>query len=196
MNHLGTKTLETSRLILRKTKESDALPMFLNWANDEKVTKYMTWPPYESAEQLASTYHQFLLEQQKKPDFYDWKIELKELGEPIGSISVVQYREDIREAEIGYCIGFQWWRQGIMTESFREVIRFLFEEVGFNRIVAHHDLNNPNSGKVMEKCGLMKEGIIRQGGKNNQGICDLAQYAILKEDYENAKRRTMCDVKG
>jgi len=57
MKNLGTVTLETERLILRKTRQNDAEQMFRNWANDERVTKYMTWPPYESVEQLETTYH-------------------------------------------------------------------------------------------------------------------------------------------
>lgn len=188
MQHLGTKTLETPRLILRKTEEADWQPMFANWANDARVTKYLTWQPYESAEQLKNSYHAYLLENQTKDDFYDWKIVLKELGEPVGSIGVVRQREDIAAAEIGYCLGYRWWHRGIMTEAFTEVIRFLFDEVGMNRITAIHDTLNPHSGDVMRKCGLQLEGIHRQASiNNNQGICDIASYAILKEDYENRK---------
>ncbi len=183
MNHIGTKTLETNRLILRKTLENDYEPMFRNWANDERVTKYLTWPPYESAEQLKNTYHKYLLESQEKPDFFDWKIVLKETGEPIGSIGVVKFREDIMSAEIGYCLGYNWWHKGIMTEAFSRVIKFLFEELEINRISALHDPNNPHSGDVMKKCGLLYEGTARQAGKNMQGICDEARYAILREDY-------------
>ena len=185
MNHLGTITLETQRLILRKTLEADYEPMFRNWANDERVTRYLTWTPYESAEQLKNTYHNYLLESQQKPDFYDWKIVLKDINEPIGSIGAVGIKEDIKEVEIGYCLGYNWWHKGIMTEAFKRVIRFLFEEVGVNRITAEHDPRNPHSGGVMKKCGLQYEGTSRQAGKNMQGICDLSRYAILKEDYFN-----------
>ena len=52
---------------------------------------------------------------------------LKESGEPIGAIDVVNFREDIEEAENGYCLGAYWWHLGIMTEAFKRVIRFLFE---------------------------------------------------------------------
>ena len=132
--------------------------MFKNWASDDRVTKFMTWEIYESAKQLENSYHKYLLEQQKNDDFYDWKIELKEIGEPIGSIGVVSINDNINEVDIGYCIGFDWWHKGIMTEAFREIIRFLFEEVGVNRIVARHDIRNPHSGDVMKKCGLLYEG--------------------------------------
>jgi len=73
MKNLGTVTLETERLILRKTRQNDAEQMFRNWANNERVTKYMTWPPYESVEQLETTYHKFLLDNQGKPDFMTGK---------------------------------------------------------------------------------------------------------------------------
>ncbi len=185
MKHSGTKTLETERLILRKTEENDALPMFKNWANDERVTKYLTWMPFNSVEELKNTYHKYLIESQKKDDFYDWKIVLKETNEPIGSIGVVRLNEDTKEAEIGYCLGYNWWHLGIMTEAFREVIRFLFEETEFNRICAEHDVNNPHSGDVMKKCGLKYEGTLRQSSKNNQGIVvDMAIYSILRKEYD------------
>lgn len=186
MKHLGSVTLETERLILRKTLPDDYIPMFNNWAGDERVTRFLTWPPYNNADQLKNTFHKFLLKNKKNPDFYDWKIVLKEKGEPIGSISVISIRNDIEEAEIGYCLGYDYWHKGIMTEAFSRVIRFLFEEVGFNRITATYDPRNIHSGDVMKKCGLQYEGTMRQAGKNMQGICDVSRCAILREDYIKA----------
>ena len=118
----------------------------------------------------------------EKPDFYQWMIELKEISAPIGSISVVHHRDDIAAAEIGYCIGQSRWHKGIMTEALTAVMQFLFKEVGMNRIEAKHDINNPHSGGVMKKCGMKYEGTCRASDRNNQGICDIAQYAILRED--------------
>lgn len=57
------------------------------------------------------------------------------------------------------------------------------EEVGANRVESRHDSNNPNSGKVMAKCGMKLEGILRQADRNNQGICDCCMYGILAQDY-------------
>ena len=183
MNHKGSVTLETERLILRKTQDSDAEPMFRNWANDERVTKYLSWAPYQNVDELRNYYHRELMEKADNPDFYDWKIVWKETGELIGGIGAVRLREDIEEVEIGYCMGYDWWHKGIMTEAFKRVIRFLFEEVGVNRICAEHDPRNPHSGMVMQNCGLQYEGTQRQAGWNQQGICDVCNYAILKEDY-------------
>lgn len=70
-----------------------------------------------------------------------------------------------------------------MAEALSAVLRFLFEEVGANRVEAMHDTRNPNSGRVMQKCGMICEGILRQSGKSNAGIGDMAWYSILREDY-------------
>ncbi len=185
MKNIGTVTLEKERLILRKVQEDDYISMFNNWASDPRVTKYMTWKEYENVEALKNTYHKFLMENKDKSDFYSWKIVLKSTNEPIGQIDVVNLNEEIESVEIGYCLGYNFWHKGIMTEAFKVVIKFLFEQVGVNRIEATHDKCNPHSGDVMKKCGLQYEGTLRQGGKNISGICDKVCYAILKEDYIN-----------
>ena len=182
MEHRGTQLIETPRLILRMAQMTDAEPMFRNWASDPEVTKFLTWPTYQSIDS-AYTILDIWIKEYEKPDFYQWMIELKEIWEPIGSISVVHHRDDIAAAEIGYCIGQSWWHKGIMTEALTAVMQFLFKEVGMNRIEAKHDINNPHSGGVMKKCGMKYEGTSRASDRNNQGICDIAQYAIIQNDW-------------
>ena len=53
-----------------------------------------------------------------------------------------------------------------------------------NRVAARHDPNNPHSGGVMRKCGMKYEGTNRACDRNNQGICDAAQYAMTRSDWE------------
>ena len=181
MNHKGTKTLETERLILRQFTLDDAEAMYRNWANDPEVTRFMTWPPYENAEGTRKKLQQWV-EEYKDPSNYTWAIVPKDLGEPIGSISVVAVVEERDIVSIGYCIGRKWWHQGLTSEAFAAVISFMFEEVGVNRLAAKHDVNNPHSGMVMKKCGMKYEGTLRSSDRNNQGICDASWYAILKSD--------------
>lgn len=63
----------------------------------------------------------------------------------------------------------------------------MIEKVDVKRIESRHDPRNPNSGKVMLKCGLTFEGTLHNADINNQGICDASMYALLKEDYYNLK---------
>ncbi len=182
MKHLGTKRIETERLILRKFTIEDAEDMYKNWACEDKVTKYLTWPTHPSVEVSKSVINMWEKESDSL-NYYQWCIELKETGEAIGSISVVHILEEINAVEVGYCIGKRFWGLGITSEAFTALITFFFKEMQVNRIEARHDLNNPNSGKVMEKCGLIKEGIKRQGDKNNTGICDVVLYGLVREDW-------------
>ena len=181
MNKTGTQRIETHRLILRRYRIEDAEDMFNNWASDPEVTKFLTWPAHSSIDvtrRILNTWISYY----DDGGFFQWAIELKETGRVIGNIAVVRLEEAIGEAEIGYCMGRAWWGQGIMPEALRAVVDYLFDTAGIDRICAGHDVNNPNSGRVMEKAGLRKEGVRRGGGKNNQGICDTACYALLRSD--------------
>lgn len=181
MRHIGTKTLETSRLVLRRFTLEDAQAMYDNWASDPEVTRYLTWPAHGSVD-ISKMVLADWVRDYEKDDNYQWAIELKELGQPIGSISVVSHNDKAQLAHIGYCIGRSWWRQGIMTEALQAVMDFLFEEVGVNRIESRHDPRNPGSGRVMDKCGMQYEGLLRQSDWNNQGICDAVWYGLLRSE--------------
>ena len=69
-----------------------------------------------------------------------------------------------------------------MTEALARVIDYTFESMDINRIEAQHELDNPASGRVMEKCGMRKEGVLRQRLYNKGKFVDVALYAILKSD--------------
>lgn len=186
MNHLGTKRLETERLILRRGAVEDAGAMFRNWAGDPEVTKYLTWPTHGSEDVSAMVLADWV-KRWEAPDCYLWMIEWKESGEPIGSISVVEpIDERIQAAEVGYCIGRRWWHQGVVSEALKRVMDFLFDEVGVQRVAARHDPRNPHSGAVMRKCGMKYEGTHRRDDWNNQGVCDVAVYALLRDERQAA----------
>ena len=184
MKHLGTNNLETSRLFLRPFFPEDDQDLYDKWAKNPEVTKFLSWPAYKSVD----TAHIVLKEWTglyEKPDFYQWAIVLKELGQPIGSISVVNSDDRVDMAEIGYCIGKAWWGQGIMPEAMKAVMAYLFREVGMQRIEAGHDPENLASGAVLRKCGLTYEGTLRRRIRSNRGITDVCWYSILKEEHDN-----------
>ena len=170
LTHKGTKVIETDRLILRPFTMADAEPMFRNWATHTSV---------EVSRMVLSDWTSHY----EEPDFYNWAIVLKENGpEPIGNIAVVGIDKKVDGATMGYCMSRARWRKGIMAEALTALIAFLFDEVGFNRIEADHDIENPASGRVMQKAGMTFEGTARQGGRTNRGIVDICHWAILRSD--------------
>ena len=182
MEHKGTVRIETDRLILRQAVPDVVELAYRNWCSEDEVTKYLRWPTHPNVDVTAYVINDWI-SGYSKPDFYQWLIELKEIAEPVGSISVVEYDDKVDKIHIGYCIGTKWWHKGITSEALKALIPFFFNEVKANRIEAMHDPRNPNSGKVMEKCGLKYEGTLRQNDWNNQGIVDAAMYGLLREDW-------------
>ncbi len=182
MNHLGTQYMETERLVLRRFQLADAQAMYKNWASDDEVTRYLTWPAHSDSlvtEQVLKDWMTQYLER----NFYQWAIVWKkESPEPIGSISVVRWDKNGKVPVIGYCMGRQWWGHGIMTEALDAVIGFLFDQVGVGSITMYHDVNNPRSGAVMRRCGMEYQGIREKADRNNQGVCDICCYSIEASD--------------
>lgn len=179
MQNRGTGTLETERLILRQFREGDAADMFKNWASDPKVTEFLTWPTHTDI-QVTETVVRSWIERYPDLSYYNWAMERKDGKEIVGNISVVKLDEKIETAEIGYCMGKDWWGQGLMPEALTAVIAYLFDEVGLNRVAAYHDTNNPKSGRVMLKAGMKPEGVLRAAGIRHGIYYDKAVYSILR----------------
>ena len=182
MKNAGTQAIETDRLYLRRLTVDDAPAMYNNWASDPEVTRYLTWKPHADVEEtrgiLAAWAGQY-----GKADFYMWGIVLRQTGELIGNISVVDIQQARRCVELGYCEGRAFWGRGYMTEALRAVCAYLFTHTDVERIAACHHVENPASGRVMKKAGLLFEGIARLAGIDGDGqLCDLARYAIIRSD--------------
>lgn len=181
MKHIGTHELETERLILRKITVNDAEAMYNNWASDDVVARYVTWPPHQSVEETKGLLEMWEKEYEND-NCYRWVIELKNEKKAIGTVDVCRIKEDDETAEIGYCISRDYWNSGIVTEAAKSVVAYLLKEVGFYRIEAQHHLNNPASGRVMQKIGMKYEGVVRGGRLVKGEHVDVAMYAILKID--------------
>ena len=87
MRHIGTQTLETPRLVLRRLLPEDAPAMYRNWASNPAVTRYLRWEPHKS---LAETYALLTAWSvlYQNPDYYQWAMVEKDTGEVIGAISL------------------------------------------------------------------------------------------------------------
>lgn len=182
MEHKGTVQIETERLILRQFISNDIEAAFRNWMSNDKVTEFLRWSTNTDVSASEMVIRSWI-ENYSNPAFYQWAIVLKELNEPIGTISAVDMDEKIDKVHIGYCIGSDWWHKGYTSEAFSAIIPFFFDEVKVQRIESQHDPNNPNSGNVMKKCGLKYEGTLRRADWSNKGIVDACMYSLLAEEY-------------
>lgn len=187
MEHKGTVTLETSRLILRRFESADREPMFENCWRHESVTQWTSYAPMTCLADVQNSAEMFTEKwlRYDNPKRYSWAIVEKQTGQVIGRMFGMNPDDEIGQVDLAYEMGPDWWNRGLMTEAVEATLRFFLEEVGLNRVFAYHAPENPASGRVMQKCGMVYEGTLRQAGKCNYGIIDVVCYSMLASDYKN-----------
>jgi [ribosomal protein S5]-alanine N-acetyltransferase len=185
--HLSKKmdkipTLTTPHLILRPFTVEDSSRVQL-LAGDRAIAETTAHIPHPykngMAEEWIST-HQASYKAKKSLIL---AVTVRDEFELIGAMGL-EINITHQYAELGYWIGKAYWNQGFCTEAAREVVRFGFEQLGLNRIQARHMLKNPGSGRVLEKIGMKKEGVLRQALNRFGKYHDYALWAILRDEYK------------
>ena len=176
-------TLETPRLRLRKLSMRDAQDIF-DYSQDPQVARYVLWEAQTSLSE-ARSYIRFMLRKYRLGEPASWGIEWKETGRIIGTIGFMWIQRDNAAAEVGYSLSRAYWNRGIMTEALRALLRYGFRSMNLNRIEAQHETDNPASGAVMRKCGMQREGTLRQRLLNKGRFVDVELYAILRRDFRD-----------
>ena len=181
LNHKGTVTLKTPRLTLRRYRAGDGEAMYRNWASDPEVARFLSWSAHQSpaeSEEIVGAW----IETYESEETYHWGIEYE--GELIGDLAVVLGNWKHGYAELGYSLGRAYWGRGIMTEAVKEVVRFLVREIGYHRVIIRHAVLNPASGRVAEKCGFTREGVLREHFllKRTGEFLDIACWGILDRE--------------
>jgi len=92
---------------------------------------------------------------------------------------------DLPEFQIGFFVDKEYEGQGYMTEAVRATLGFAFYHLSANRISAECDETNIRSMRVLERCGMVKEGLLRENKKNADGtISGTVHYGLLRREYE------------
>lgn len=144
---------ETERLIIRPLKVSDAEHIFYTWAGDPRVTKFMTYSTHKTSD-ITREWLKSVEEKAQDSSYlgFDVGFQLKETGKLIGS-GGAYYKSEFDRWSIGYNIAYDYWHMGYTSEAMRAVLDYLIS-IGIKRFISDHAIDNPNSGKVMEKLGM------------------------------------------
>ena len=149
---------ETVRLVLRKPKPADAHAMFTGWAHDVEVTRYLTWRPHRNIDESHKII-QWCAELWDDERDYPYMLTLKEKDHPIGMLAL---HPNGFKVAVGYVLAKAHWGNGYMTEASRAVIDWLFQQKGIYRVFATTDVENTGSQRVLEKTGMIREGLMRR----------------------------------
>lgn len=186
INHLGSVTLETERLILRKTIKEDIDELFYIELNPN-LRRYLGI--HKVGTSLNDNRNYFDFSKYDNLDFYRWSIIEKNTNKLLGCIYLNVHDEKARIYGIDYFLREDSWNKGYATEASKCVLEFAFNKLNINRIESSGAKSNPGTLKVMEHIGLKYEGVRKDGiFYYYGGIQDLVLYGITKEEYYKFKK--------
>lgn len=181
MKLLGTITLETDRLILRKFTIDDAPKMFKNYGSDSNVNKFFNWKTHKTINDSIETIKLFMKEYENNG--FHWAVLIKDTNELIGDIAINHIDKKNNNCEIGYQFGSNYWGKGYATETLKVILDYLLNDCEFNLVEGKCRSSNVSSSRVMEKAGMNRDAILpkRRYNKYTNEYEDLIVYSITKE---------------
>lgn len=184
LNHVGTRIIETERMILRRFEYSDNLSMRKNWISNEKIQSLYSEPVYTTEEKVKELLDKYI-GSYREDDYYRWAIIDKKSKECIGQIAYFLVDSKNHFAEIEYCIGEDYQCKGLATEATKAVIAYGFDQMNLHKVQICTKTTNSASKRVIEKCGLTYEGTLRDYFYTDGQYVGRLFFSILKNEYKS-----------
>lgn len=178
---VGAPALRTSRLALGRFFPEDAADL-QRLAGDRAIADTTLSIPHPYTLDHALAWIGTQRREAVRRRSTNFAVRLSSGASLVGSVGLRDIDPEHLQAELGFWIGREWWGNGYATEAAREVVRFGFEELGLNRIYAHHMVRNPAAGQVLQRIGMQQEGVLRERVRKWGVYEDVVMYAILRAD--------------
>ncbi|MGA2659698.1 MAG: GNAT family N-acetyltransferase [Verrucomicrobiota bacterium] len=176
-------TLETERLLLRPLTPDDAATV-ARLAGSREIAHTTTTIPHPYSEAQAREWIAACTGQSRAGKAIVFGVVTREDAQLVGAVGLSKVDSEHSQAEMGFWVGVQSWGKGYATEAVRRVVRYAFAELKLNRVYAHHMVRNPASGRVLEKLGMKREGLLRQRVQKWGVFEDVVLMAILHDDWK------------
>jgi len=174
--------IESTRLLLTEIIWAD-LDNIHALHSIPEVDEFNTLGIPKNIEETREVIRQIIDEPRSKRRVHiSWRIETKNPVEFIGLAGMVLSTEKYSRCEIYYKLLPAQWRQGYATEVSKALIKSGFEDFKLHRIGAGVATENKQSIKVLEKCGMIREGLCRKILPIRGEWVDNYEYAILEDD--------------
>jgi RimJ/RimL family protein N-acetyltransferase len=149
---------------------------------DAEAVRYVPLGPLDPAGAVDYV-EQLIAEAKRTPrDGYTLAVVERATGVVVGSAALGIDSRAHRRAELGYILRRDRWGRGYATEAAGLLVDFAFDRLGMNRVWAVCDPENPGSTRVLEKCGLMCEGRLRQDLLVHGLWRDSLLYSVIAAD--------------
>lgn len=174
--------LRTSNLILRKFRYDDAEQFYTRVGGSEQVTKYMLWQPHKTINESQASIEK-IMSRYQEGNTYTWAIALCSDDSVIGRIDLLRFDEAESSCSFAYMLGEEFWGRGYGTEALSEVLKFAFEKMEMQVVVADHMSENVASGAVMKKVGMSYRKTYTAKYEKDDVCYDADEYRISCEDW-------------
>ncbi|MBU5439420.1 GNAT family N-acetyltransferase [Tissierella sp. MSJ-40] len=171
------KTITTERLVLRIFEKSDAETV-TKLCNNYNIYKNTLYLPYPYSIDCALSWIENHLDNFNADKSYEFAITDKKTGKLYGAIALSN-NQHFNNGEIAYWIGEEFWGNGYATEASKAILEFAFNVKQYHKVYARHFASNLASGKVIEKLGMLKEGILIDHVMKEDRYEDLVYYGII-----------------
>jgi ribosomal-protein-alanine N-acetyltransferase len=175
-------------LTLRYATADDG-PALLELGADREVTRFFSWGPYRSIDEPAA-YIEGLAGERERGERLDFLI-VGSRG-PIGVTGLSEVSRRDRRAVVGTWLGRAHWGTGANRESKALIAQLAFARLGFERLGAYADLDNPRSQRALERIGFQLEGRLRRWHRHGSRVHDVLVYSWLAEEFAQS---ALADVK-
>jgi [ribosomal protein S5]-alanine N-acetyltransferase len=186
--------LRTARLLLRFHKQED-IPALVQLAGAREIAATTLSIPHPYTEEDARKFLAQSAEDFRAGRAISFAICRQAGGELCGGAGLA-ISETHKRAELGYWIGLPFWGMGYATEAARAVVEFGFANLGLHRIHAHYFAENTASGRVLEKIGMRREGLLRNHFQKWNRFIDVENCGILVEEFREAERARQSESPG
>lgn len=153
------ETFETERLTMRKPRVIDGPEVFASYASDPETTRFLSWTAYTALEPLTRFLSDRVRDWEQGGPTFTWLMCIRGETTPIGSIGVTL---DGHGAMFGYVLGKNYWRRGLTVEPLLFLMEWAFTQPKIFRVWAYCDAENIASSRVMEKAGMIREGLLKR----------------------------------
>jgi RimJ/RimL family protein N-acetyltransferase len=177
-----TPSLVTERLLLRELQLGDAAAIAAG-AGDRRVARFLIQVPSPYPVALARRWLTARVEWWDAGRGVTFAITRRSHPHVcLGTVSLRRYSRDHR-AELGYWLAASAWGSGIATEACTAAVDFGFKELSLARIYAQVLAGNRASQRVLDKLGMVTEGVKRQHVKKGDKLSDVVLYGLLRDEW-------------
>jgi aminoglycoside 6'-N-acetyltransferase len=182
------KRIEAQRIYLRRYEAGDGRWFYaMSQRNRAHLARYETDNVVMSleSEQEAEAVVRELAAEWEAGNAYFVGAFHRETDEFVAQVYVGPVNRDLPEFAIGFFADRDHEGQGYVTEAVRAVLGFIFEHLDAHRVCMECDDTNERSWRVAERCGMVREGHIRENQLNRDGeLSGTLHYGLLKREFE------------